>query len=139
MHTLDSHHRRVTWLILSGLILPLAILVGCSDQPKGCLGTIPVEGDLTLSVAQSLVGKTVLACATSSDDPNTPGQLLIERPWDSLYSVDGIDLPAKVNLSGSNKASAPLADCELNPSNTIYIQAEGKWFKARSVGCSQLD
>ena len=139
MHTLVKGQRRAAWLVLFMLILPLSVVVGCSNQSKGCLGNIPVEGDLTLSVAQSIVGKTVPVCATSSDDPNTPGQVLIEKPWENLYSVDGMKLPAKVNLSGSDNASSPLADCDVNPSNTIYIQSDGKWFKARSVGCSQLD
>jgi hypothetical protein len=141
MHSLDIDHRRVSGLIIGALILPLTVLIGCADQSKahGCLGDIPVEGDLTLSVAQSLVGKTVPTCAGSSNDPTTPGQLLIEKPWDSLLSVDGMDLPADVLLPGSENATFPLADCNLESSITTHIQAEGKWFKTRSVRCSVLD
>lgn len=118
------------------LALHMTGLSACSQRPVECPDADAEIGDLTLSTAKSLVGKTVPVCTTSSaGTPQGPVQREIVEPWDALLSVDGVPLPAPVNLPGGGRP----AECRVDTSTHTYLHADGRWLRARTVGCAQLD
>jgi len=126
----------VVGIAIAGLALQVTSLTGCSQRPIECPDAGAEIPDLTLSKAKSLVGTTVSVCTTSSaGTANEPVQREIVEPWDALLAVDGTQLPAPVRLPGGGRP----AECRVETSTQTYLYADGRWLRARTVGCAQLD
>lgn len=121
---------------LAILVLVIPVLSACSTGQGDCPGSASGLSDLTLDKAASLVGTTVATCTTSpTGEVEGPSPFEMDEPWDALFAVDGMALPAQVSLSEGGY----LADCNEYPTTLTYLLVGDMWMRARTVTCSQLD
>jgi hypothetical protein len=113
-----------------------AVVSGCdpapapTPTPTAVACPIPAEQpDLTLAVAEPLIGRQVVVCPADGD---VPSPVTLTADWAQLLAVDGAALPAHPELvAGQGAWSCRLAD------GVTHVLVQDEWYAARPVECSQ--
>lgn len=130
---------------------PLAVVLfapGCTTssnypltttvEPAEC-STVTIEGapPLTLTIAQSLIGKATVACLVGSGgNPVTlttlPKERTEEPGWAELVANPGTPVTSS-SIPGMPDATG---ECVENTGTRIYLKAGTNWYQARNLQCS---
>ena len=93
---------------------------------------------LTRKIARSVVGRSVAVCGlVPATDSLNRTQFRVTAPWVEVVAVDGIRLPAKVNLQPDRPRRLQRTSyCTEEPGGTLHVLVGGRWYAARSVSCA---
>jgi len=126
--------RVLATLVLACSAVPLAACsLGAPEPepapaPAACAEAERAAQELTVEVATRVVGEELPACV---DGVST--SMVIAEEWADLVAVDGVPLPAVVQL---DPIGFP-ADCAELDGASLTVLIDGEWYRARSVECAQ--
>ena len=84
--------------------------------------------ELTTELAESVVGAGLRTCLDGEETTT-----VIEPGWVDVVAVDGIPLPASVQLE---EVGSP-ADCTEIAGRRLFLMVDDEWYRARYVECAQ--
>ncbi|GAA1939240.1 hypothetical protein GCM10009775_34150 [Microbacterium aoyamense] len=111
---------------------PSSIQPSASDAelPTTCPPDLDVLPEMTVADTQDVDSKETVAC---TDESSAPTPYVLGLGWDELLPLDGVELPARVEIS---KDRGPV-ECSEVPGNMAVV-LNGTWYLARQPSCPQL-
>lgn len=125
-------------------------LMGCSAKspqahqgvehadPHRCPSADASLPAFTTRLGSKVTGRLLVVCQSGSKANHArPEPFRFTAAWIQLASVDGMRLPARVNLDPQlPRGLQRMSDCSVQPEGRFNVFISGQWFAARSAGCA---